>query len=148
MDSTIILADFLLSLVDKDIDKFGALYEEHLDGWRDEEENEEEEWLFGEVLGMVYHSSQFEEIDEAFAHDAIDILYADQMKEVQDFYKQDVLFSRWSEQGEKDKMENFINREWTLPAELDKTLNMRKLVVYLQNRDIEGIRSVRDKVRG
>ena len=148
MDRTLVFADFLVSIVDKDIEGFSALYAEYLEGWRDEEENEDEEWLFGEVVGMLYQASQFGEIDEAFIGSACDILYVDQMKEVRDFYKQDILFPYWSEQGDKAKMTEFVNRAWTLPAELERVLNMRKLALYLQNRDIEGIRSVRDKVRG
>lgn len=148
MESQIIVADFLIALAENDLEAFTLLYEEHLEGWQDEEENEDEKWIFGEVINLLYYSAQLGEIDEAFVNAACELLYADKSKEERDFRKQDVMYGYWVEQGDDVKIAAFVERNWTLPANLERILNIRKLSFYVKTRNIEGIKEVRPKIKG
>lgn len=148
MEIQIIVADFLIALAENDLEAFTLLYEEHLEGWQNKEENEEEEWIFVEVVNMLYHYAQFGEIDEAFVNAACELLYADKSKEERDFRKQDVMWGYWMERGDDVKMAAFVERNWTLPANLERILNIRKLSFYIKTRNIAGIKEVRPKIKG
>lgn len=148
MEIQIIVADFLIALAENDLEAFTLLYEEHLEGWQNKEENEEEEWIIVEVVNMLYHYAQFGEIDEAFVNAACELLYADKSREERDFRKQDIMFGYWLEQEDDAKMAAFIERNWTLPANLERLLNIRKLSFYIKTRNIAGIKEVRPKIKG
>ena len=148
MEIQIIVADFLIALAENDLEAFTLLYEEHLEGWQDKEENEDEKWIIVEVVNMLYHYAQFGEIDEAFANAACELLYADKSKEERDFRKQDVMYGYWVEQGDDVKIAAFVERNWTLPANLERLLNIRKLSFYVKTRNIAGIKEVRPKIKG
>ena len=148
MENKIIVADFLIALVENDLETFTLLYKEHLEGWQDKEENEDEKWIFGEVVNLLYHSATFGEIDEAFVNAACELLYADKSKEERDFRKQDIMWGYWVEQGDDAKLAAFVERNWTLPADLERALNIRKLTFYVKTRNIAGIREVRPKIKG
>jgi len=148
MDNQVIVADFLVALAENDLETFTLLYEEHLEGWQDKEKNEDEKWIFTEVVNLLYHYAQFGEIDEAFVNAACELLYANKSKEERDFRKQDIMYGYWMEQGDDAKIAAFVERNWTLPADLERALNIRKLSFYVKNRNIAGIKEVRPKIKG
>ncbi len=148
MEIQIIVADFLIALAENDLEAFTLLYEEHLEGWQDKEENEDEKWIIVEVVNMLYHYAQFGEIDEAFVNAACELLYADKSREERDFRKQDIMFGYWLEQEDDAKMAAFVERNWTLPADLERALNIRKLSFYVKTRNVAGIKEVRPKIKG
>ena len=99
-------------------------------------------------MNILYHYAQFGEIYEAFVYAACELLYADKSKEERDFRKQDIMFGYWVEQDDDAKIAAFVERNWTLPADLERALNIRKLSFYVKTRNIAGIKEVRPKIKG